>query len=603
MNYLGQAVVFFAAAVIAVPLFRRLGLGSVLGYLAAGILLGPWALHITTGVHEVLNFSELGVVLLLFVIGLELQPRRLWVLRKPIFGLGSAQVLITGVALGIIAFFSGLPAKTAVVVGLGLSLSSTAFALQVLSERKELTTHHGRAAFAILLFQDLAVIPLLFLVRVLAAGVPSGYDMFGATLVVVAALGILIVGGRYLVNPLLRVVAGPETQDIFTAAVLLVVLVAALLLRAVGLSMGMGAFLAGVLLADSEYRHELKANIEPFKGLLLGLFFMAVGMSVNLGLLASRPLQILALVGGLMAVKFAVLYVLGRIYKLPGSAPNLASYLSQGGEFAFVLFNLAVSVGLFKKDLADTLILAVTLSMAATPPLGAALRYLRARVPILNSARPFDRLDEPEARVIIAGFGRMGQIIGRMLLVRHIPFTALEVDPSQVEVVRRFGNPVYYGDTSRLDVLRAAQIERATAFVLTIDDVETSMRTARVVRAHYPRLNIYARARNRHHAHLLHDLGIKVIVRETFASSLELAGSLLQGLGISSEEASATVEAFRRHDEETLARQHAFFRDEARLIQSQYEAAAELESLLESDQAGRRGQKESEEAPREKRRR
>jgi glutathione-regulated potassium-efflux system ancillary protein KefC/glutathione-regulated potassium-efflux system protein KefB len=587
MGYLGQAAAFFAAAVVAVPLFRRLGLGSVLGYLAAGIVLGPWALHITAGVQEVLNFSELGVVLLLFVIGLELQPRRLWVLRKPIFGLGAAQVLITGAILAAIAFVFHMGLKTAAIVGLGLSLSSTAFAIQALSERRELTTHYGRAAFAILLFQDMAVIPLLFLVRVLAVGVPSGYAMFGKAVIVVLALTALIIGGRYLVNPLLRFIAGPHTQDVFTAAVLLVVLVAALLLSSVGLSMGMGAFLAGVLLADSKYRHELKADIEPFRGLLLGLFFMAVGMSVNLGLLAGRPLVVVGLAAGLIAVKFAVLYALGRIYKLSRSASDLAASLAQGGEFAFVLFNLAADVGLFPQDLSQTLILAVIISMIATPPLGMGVRYLSKRVSFFKNPEPFDRVEAPRGDVIIAGFGRMGQIIGRILLIRHIPFTALEYNPDQVEVVRRFGSKVYYGDASRLDLLRAARVDRARAFVLTISDVEMSIRTARLLRTHFPRLPVYARARNRNHAHLLRDMEVRVIVRETFSSSLELGGSLLRGLGLSEDEASTTVAAFRQHDERTLDRQHAFYRDESKLIQSQYDAAEELESLLESDREDR----------------
>lgn len=584
MNYLGQAVAFLAAAVIAVPLFRRLGLGSVLGYLAAGIVLGPWALHITSGVKEVLNFSELGVVLLLFVIGLELEPRRLWVLRKPIFGLGSAQVLGCAIPLAAIAWALGIGFKAAVVIGLALSLSSTAFALQTLAERKELTARHGRTSFAILLFQDMAVIPLLFLVRALATGLPSGQSLLMQAAAVFVALGVITLGGRYLVNPLLRLVAGPQTEDVFTAAVLLVVLVAAALLNVVGLSMSMGAFLAGVLLADSQYRHALKANIEPFKGLLLGLFFMAVGMSVNLGLLASRPLQILAVVAGLVSVKFLVLYVLGRIDRLPKTAPNLAATLSQGGEFAFVLFTLAVNVGLLDQQLSDTLILAVTISMATTPPLMGLVHFLRSRLPDTGTSRPFDQPKLREGHVIIAGFGRFGQIVGRLLLIKHVPFTALEINPAHVDVVRRFGNPVYYGDASQPELLYAAKAQRARAFVLAIDDIETSMRTARVVSRHFPRLKIYACARSRRHAHLLRDLGVKVIVRESLGSSLELADSLLQGLGVSSADAHTAVAAFRRYDEEALKREHAFFRDEEKVIQSRREAADELRNLLESDQ-------------------
>ncbi|MFQ5936633.1 MAG: monovalent cation:proton antiporter-2 (CPA2) family protein [Acidiferrobacterales bacterium] len=586
MTVLHETAIFLTAAIIAVPLFNRFGFGSVLGYLAAGIVIGPWGLGLITRVEGILHFSELGVVMLLFIIGLELQPSRLWVLRRSVFGLGLAQVVVTGAVLALIAYASDLPAQTAVIVGLGLSLSSTAFVLQMLAEKKQLTSAHGRASFAILLFQDLAVIPLLAIVPLLAVTgtAAPGAGVLVQTIKVVLVLVGLVVGGRFLLRYLFRLVASTGSNEIFTGVALLVVVGAALLMEFAGLSMALGAFLAGMLLADSEYRHELEANIEPFKRLLLGLFFIAVGMSANIGLIAGEPLRVLALAIGLLVIKSLVLLALGPLFKLSRDCTrNLAFILPQGGEFAFVLFNVAVIHQIMGRALADLLIVVVTVTMVFTPFLVLLNERIFERWLQGRRRRQFDTIEDTEHQIIIAGFGRFGQVIGRLLRVKRIPFTALEASSTQVDFVRRFGNKVYYGDASRLDLLRAARVDKAKVFVLAIDDIVASVRTAETVKRHFPNVEIYARARNRHHAHLLMDVGAKFIIRETFLSGLELARQVLHGLGETAEQARSVVAMFQRHDEITLAKQHAIHQDESKLIQSAREAARELEELFESD--------------------
>lgn len=587
MSLLHETAIFLTAAILAVPLFQRFRFGSVLGYLTAGVLIGPWGLSLISGVDTILHFAELGVVFLLFIIGLELQPSRLWVLRKSVFGLGLAQVLVTGVLLAAVGLILGLSRESAIVAGLALSLSSTAFVLQMLAEKKQLPTTHGRAAFSILLFQDVAVIPLLALIPLLGtseAQAQSGSAMALQVIKVAIVLIVIVVGGRYLLRHLLRFVATYANHEIFTATALLVVIGAALAMELAGMSMALGAFLAGLLLADSEYRHALEADIEPFKGLLLGLFFMAVGMSANLGVAAQQPLLVMALTLGLLLAKFFVLIVLSRLFGLTSKASrNLAFTLPQGGEFAFVLFSVAVAYQVLDRGLAELLILVVTLTMAATPLLVGFNEAVLDRWFGLEPRREFDHVEDTDHQVIIAGFGRFGQIIGRILRVRKIHFTALEASPSQVDFVRKYGSKIHYGDPSRLDMLRAARADKAKLFVLAIDDIASSIRTAQTVQRHFPHVKIYARARNRHHAHLLMDLGIKAISRETFLSALELAELVLHGLGISEQAARSTVQTFRTHDEQTLLRQHAIHHDESMLVQTVKEAAAELEELFETD--------------------
>ncbi len=582
---LAQIAILLAAAVFVVPLFRKLGLGAVLGYLAAGVLIGPWCLRLITDIDSILHFSEFGVVLLLFIIGLELQPARLWILRRTVFGLGSAQVLMTAVFIGGLALPAGQTWRAGVVIGLGLAMSSTAFILQTLAERGELTTRHGREAFAILLFQDLAVIPLLALLPLLApdggSGVRGGWLEAGRAIVIIAAM---LAIGRQVLRGLFRLVANFGNRELFTAAALLVVIGTALLMNRIGLSMSLGAFLSGVLLADSEFRHEIEADIEPFKGLLLGLFFIAVGMSVNLGLIREQPLWLFGLALAMILIKFAVLYVISR--RAGGdnaTARRLAVALAPGGEFAFVLFGLARGSGIIGAGLEQSLVVAVTLSMMLAPLLYALHdRWLEPW--LKQSAAPeYDRIEEPGNAVVIAGFGRFGQITARILRMRGIPFTALEISPTQVDFVRKFGSKIYYGDAARLDLLRAAKVGQAKLFLLAIDNVEASLKVAEVMRRHFPQVPIYARARNRFHSYKLMDLNVAVLYRDTYLSSLEMARAVLQGLGIPPVEAQKAVTVFRQYDEALLLRQHAIYQDEAALIQSVKQATDELQNLFESD--------------------
>lgn len=585
MSLLQEAIIYLVAAIIAVPISKRLGFGSVLGYLAAGIIIGPFGLRFIRDPEHILHFAELGVVFLLFIIGLELQPSRLWVLRRMIFGLGSAQVILSAIVIGLLAWTYGFTPTAAAVSGLILALSSTAFVLQLLAEKKQLTTTHGRAAFSILLFQDLAVIPLIALLPLIGSGA-SGENQFdplkvGITLASIAGL---IIGGHFLLRPLFRIVAQAKLPELFTATALLVVIGAALFMQFAGLSMVLGAFIAGMLLADSEYRHELEADLAPFKGLLLGLFFIAVGMSVNIGLLLKEPMTILLFVVGLMVAKAIVLYPLARVFGLCNTrgALSLAAVLSQGGEFAFVLFALVAREQIIDTTQIDRLILAVVISMMLTPVVYLIIEYVTGRT-AEKVAAEYDGMEDEGHAVIIAGFGRVGQIVGRLLRVKGQSFTALEIDSSQVDVVRRYGSKVHFGDAGRLDLLRAAGAERAKLLVLAIDDIESSVRTAETVTRNFPHLTIIARARNRRHAHTLMDLGITHIFRETLFSSLAMSGRVLDMLGFDQEEVRRSIDTFREHDRRLLDEQHAIHHDEERLIQSAKDTARELESLLRND--------------------
>jgi glutathione-regulated potassium-efflux system ancillary protein KefC/glutathione-regulated potassium-efflux system protein KefB len=587
MISLAQVAILLTAAVVAVSLFRLAKQSSILGFLAAGLVIGPWGLRLITDVSSILNASEFGVVLLLFIIGLELQPTRLWVMRRTVFGLGSAQVLSCSVILGGAVWWLGLPPMAAAVVGFGLSLSSTPLVLQVLAEREQLKTQYGRAAFGILLFQDLAVLPMLAvlpLMSPLSQATPAG-SPWVALVKLVAVIAIVTVGGRLVLRPALRVVARIRVTEVFTAAALLVVIATALLVNQVGLSMALGAFLAGVVLADSEFRHELEADIEPFKGLLLGLFFIAVGMSANVGLLSAEPLQVVAATAGFLALKIIVVAAVGRVTRHATLASwRMGFTLPAGGEFAFVLFALAARQRILDAQVADFLVLVVTLSMMIAPLiLGLHDRVRHALVS--EPGQPFDPIDERDNRVIIAGFGRVGQIVSRVLRARHIKFTALDSSQTHVDFVRRFGNRIYYGDASRLDLLRAAGAESAEIFVLAIDDVDASVRTAELVHAHFPGLKILARARNRQHTFALMDHGVDYIIRETYGSSLELAEAVLTKLGDAPAAARAAVRKFRQHDERTLGEQYAIKEDEVKFLAAARESAQQLEKLFETDAA------------------
>ena len=590
-EFLYTALLLLAAGVIGVWAAKQAGLGSVIGYLLAGVAIGPWGLAAFTDVDRILEFAELGIVLLLFVIGLELAPARLWSLRRAVFGLGALQVFGTGTALALGCYLIGFDPKPAAVIGLTLALSSTAFAIQVLSEKRQLTTRSGRSAFAVLLFQDFAVIPLLAAMPVLAVGGEAlDLDRLIAAGKVIVLLAAIVVGARYALRYALRVVAMTGVREIFAAAALLTVIGMALLLEAVGLSMALGAFLAGVLLADSDYRHALEADIDPFRGLLLGLFFMAVGMSVNLGLLQAQLATVAAGVVALVGIKAAVLYGLGRWYGLrPGAARRFAAVLSQGGEFAFVLLTAAVSRGLLERSVSDLVTLIVIASMLTTPLLVWLAERLDtgparpAPAPQAPEAPELNQLPANEGRVIVAGFGRFGQIIGRVLRARGITFTALEADPAQVEFVQQFGGKVYFGDAARPDLLRAAGAEESDALVVAVDDTEIAVRTVEVAKTSFPNLKIYARARDRRHAYQLIGAGADVVIRETFHSALEATRRLLADVGLSEQESRRLTETFQRHDEARLAYDYHHHSDEERLAYLARQSAEELEDLFQRD--------------------
>lgn len=587
-NLLGAAVVFLLAAVLAVPLAKRLQLGAVLGYLLAGVAIGPAVLGLVGNSQSLNHLSELGVVLLLFIIGLELSPKRLWVMRKAVFGIGLAQVALTGCVIGAVAMYLfSQPFNSAVILGLGLALSSTAFGLQSLAERHELHSPHGRLAFAILLFQDIAAIPLIALVPLLAGGsAERPPPSLEHGLQVLGSIALVVVGGRYLLRPVFRAVAKTGIQEVSTATALLVVIGTAWLMDQVGVSMALGAFLAGLLLADSEYRHELEAQIEPFKGLLLGLFFISVGMGANLGLLLAEPVTVIGLTLLLLGLKLPLLALLGKYAGglQPGSALRLGLVLATGGEFAFVVFKLGRDNGLFDARLYDLLVLAITLSMAVTPLLLLGAGRLLARKerpePVPEAYRNIDA-DAP--RVVIAGMGRMGQIVARILRAQKIPFVALDTSVESIELSRSFsGLPVFYGDPLRAEILRAAKVDQAEYFVIATNDPDTNIKTAELVKRLYPHLKIIARARNRQHVHKLTDLGADS-VRETFYSSLEMTRRTLIGLGLTEVQAQTRIRRFQHHDQVVLREQHLVYDDAAKVIQSNQEARAELERLFEAD--------------------
>jgi monovalent cation:proton antiporter-2 (CPA2) family protein len=589
--FLRAAFVYLAAAVVVVPLAARVGLGSVLGYLVAGTIVGPHGLSLAGDAEGVLRVAELGVVLLLFLVGLELDPRRLVELRRDVFGLGALQVVVTALAIGGAALLAGLPWRAAAVAGMGLSLSSTALVVQLLDERRELPTRHGQLAFAILLFQDLAVVPMLALLPALGAPSQSAEPVWLTVTRAVAVVGGVMLASRLVARPVFRSVARLRNPELFTATALLLVAGTALAVSAAGLSMALGAFLAGVLLATSEYRHELAADVAPFKGLLLGLFFLAVGMTADLRVLVERPGAVAAVVGGLVALKALVAFGIGRVF-LGRAEPALALavLLSQGGEFGFVLFRLAAEDGVLDGGMAGLLVVSVTLSMATTPALFAlhalALRrLLRRRGP----AREFDVRPEGDPPVVIAGFGRVGQVVGRVLAAKRLPFTAIDASPEHIDFIRRFGNKVFYGDVTRLELLRSARVDRARLFVLAIDDIEASVRTAELVRQQFPEVTILARARNRQHAYRLRRLGVRRIVRETLHSSLEMTADVLQALGVVDVEARWAVEQFRAHDAAQFEASCQHQDDLDKLTDLALRGREELERLFEEDARRRPG--------------
>ncbi|WP_415063954.1 monovalent cation:proton antiporter-2 (CPA2) family protein [Bdellovibrio sp.] len=547
-------IVFLGSSVLLVSLFQRMGLGSILGYLAAGILIGPQMSGLITDVKYTQSLSEFGVVFLLFLIGLELQPKKLWSLRKTLLGFGGLQILFGSIVFAFVAYLFGLSGAASAVVGFALSLSSTAFSLQSLSEKKVLNTEFGRASFAILLMQDVVAIPALAIIPSLGLNSASTASVqWGAFLF--AFIGFAIFS-RTLLGPFLRQVASLRSRELFTGVTLLIVMGVSYLMAHVGLSMALGAFLAGVFLSESEYRHELEADLEPFKGLLMGLFFVSVGMAVNLSLILERPLTILALAVLYMGLKGLVIFGVGRIMQLPREASRrLSSYLVQGGEFAFVIFGVGQSAKVISLEWTQTLTLIITLSMILSPFIILMDEKIQSIWMKKRPPQKYDHIEDSDNKIIIAGFGRFGQIFGRMLRSQGIGFTAIDHDTEQIELLRRFNFKVYYGDASRKEILEAAGAKKAQYFVIAVDDMMTATQIAEMVRQEYPHLKIYARARNRQHVFELMALDVEHIRRETLDSSLILTGDLLVDLGIPAERARQMVERFRRHDELMLQEQ------------------------------------------------
>ena len=590
--WLTNSFVYLAAAVVAVPLSKKLGLGSIIGYLAAGMAIGPWGLGLVTNVQDILHFAEFGVVLMLFLVGLELEPKRLWNLRRPIFGWGSAQVLACAGLITVTALLFDVRWQVALVAGLGLALSSTAIALQTISERNLMTTTSGQAGFSILLFQDVAAIPILALLPLLGlVSEPNealaNANTAWAAIKIIVMIGGITLGGRLLLQPVLRWIANSGTPEIFTAASLLLVVGIAGLMLTVGLSMALGAFLAGVLLADSEFRRELETDIEPFKGLLLGLFFIAVGMSVDFGVLRASPGLMAAILFGFLGLKLRVIYGLSWAMKLPyQERPVFVVLLAQGGEFAFVVFQAAAGAKVFSAQTASLLIGAVALSMLLSPLLLVAIDKLLLSRYANGKGKQLDEISEPQAKpVIIAGFGRYGQIIGRLLLAEGIAPTVLEHDADMVESVRAFGYRVFYGDATRLDLLRIAGAPTAGVLVVAVDDVAQSLKIVDVANAHFPHLHIVARARDVTHWNNLRDRGVQLVERELFESSLRSARSVLELLGHPPHEARRTAMRFRQHNLALFETLYPHHKDRAKVIAVVQHGRQQLESQMARERA------------------
>ncbi len=584
-TWLTYGLMYLSAAVLAVPLAKALGLGSIIGYLAAGIAIGPWGLGLVSNVQDILHFAEFGVVLMLFLVGLELQPSRLWAMRRPIFGTGSAQVLGCAAVLFAAGWLAGLPWRISLVAALGLALSSTAIALQVLAERNLMRTSSGRAGFSILLFQDVAAIPILALLPLLGTAAGAGDDHSAGevlleALKIVGVIGAIVLGGRLLLRPLLRWIAKSRTPEIFTAASLLLVVGIAYLMVMVGLSMALGAFLAGVLLADSEYRSELEADIEPFKGLLLGLFFIAVGMSIDFGVLMRSPWLMAGILLGFLALKAVVIYTLAKVAGVPyQERPVFTLLLAQGGEFAFVVFQAAAGAQVFSAETASLLIGAVALSMLISPLLLVLVdrALLRRYAQLKTAAPPAQEISEPqEAPVIIAGFGRYGQIVARVMLAQGIPTTVLDHSVEILEIARAFGYRVFYGDATRLDLLRIAGAEHARVLVVAVDDPEQSLKIVTLARKHFPQLQLVARARDLTHWNALRDLGVTLVQRELFESSLESARTVLELMGQSPTRAQEMTRRFREHNIALADRMYPHHKDRAKMVAVAREGRAQL---------------------------
>jgi monovalent cation:proton antiporter-2 (CPA2) family protein len=596
-----QAIVYLAAAVVAVPLAKRLGLGSALGYLLAGVIIGPFVLGLVGEEgQDVMHFAEFGVVLMLFLVGLELEPAVLWRMRGPILGLGGSQVVITALVTGVVAFAMGLEWQSALAIGLILSLSSTAIVLQTLKEKGWMKTDAGRRGFSVLLFQDIAVIPILALLPFLtipgleqetaelaAHGASPERPGWLQALQVLGVVFGIIVSGRFLMRPVFRWIAGTRSHEVFIATALTLIVGITLLMEFVGLSPALGTFLAGVVLAESEYRHELESNIEPFKGLLLGLFFMAVGASIDFNIVVAQPLLTLGLVFLLIVIKLLVLLILGRVFRL-NLADNLmfAFVLAQGGEFAFLLFSYATQFSVIGHQLANQLIVVVVLSMIATPLIIIAYEHL-IRPRFIGCAASEDTVDEEmdtdEQPVIVAGYGRFGQVVSRLLKADGIETILLDHDAGQIEMTGRFGYKVFYGDASRVELLNAAGAEEAKLLVIAIDDRDKAVQMVTSTKQFFPHLKVLARAYDRSHAYRLMEAGADVITRETFGSALIMGEEALKLLGYESSKAYGVMRTFKRHDELGLQKLYEVWGDDHAYGLRVRQYVEDLERVLKDD--------------------
>jgi glutathione-regulated potassium-efflux system ancillary protein KefC/glutathione-regulated potassium-efflux system protein KefB len=598
-----QALVYLGAGVVTVAAAKKLGLGSVLGYLIAGAIIGPFALNLVGDPEDVMRFAEFGVVILLFLIGLEVRPALLWSMRRTIFGLGGAQVVATALAIGGVGMLLGLAWPTALAAGLVLAMSSTAIVLQTLDEKGLRQGPVGRAAFGVLLLQDLSIIPLFALLPLLATGpvtltanthstsLVADLPAWLQALAVLAAVGAVVGGGRFVVRPVFRFIAQARLREIFTASALLIVVGVASLMQIVGLSPALGAFLAGVVLAESEFRRELETDIEPFRGLLLGLFFITVGASINFALILREPLLLIGLVLGLMTLKFLVMFALARI----GGASNrlaatVAVALAQGGEFAFVLLTFTVGAGVIGAPLADLLTAVVAVSMAMTPLTVVVYEKIlttldRRKAPIEGAADPTFEAVDAEPDIIIAGFGRFGQVTGRLLTANGFKSTVLDADIEQIDLLRRFGRRVHYGDATRLDLLRAAGAERARMLIVAIDDQEKAAELVERAREAFPNLTILARAFDRRHAYDLLANGADAVERETFEGALAMGVTALKSLGFRAHRALRAADYFRRHDSRTFEDLRPVWGQEEAYMLASRDAAQTMDRLLQADLA------------------
>ena len=589
-----NSFIFLAAACVAVPLAGKLKLGSVLGYLVAGVVIGPFGFGFIQHSEHIMHFAEFGVVMMLFIIGMELEPSTLWRMRKTIVGLGGLQVVLTTVVFTLIGIAFGHDWRVSLTCGMALSLSSTALVLQILEEKGLLQTSAGESSFATLLFQDIAVIGILVLMPLLAGenaasssdeNILIGLPGWLKTLIIAGIIASIIAAGRYLSRPLFAAIARTNLREVFTATSLALIVGITLLMDAVGVSPALGAFVAGLVLANSEYRHTLEADIKPFKGLLLGLFFISVGMGMDFALFADKPVGLIGAVLILITVKMAVLFALGKYFGLRGGQNTLFMFaLAQGGEFAFVLLQFSTELAILNAEQSAFLTLVVALSMATTPFLMILNdRYVIPRFMSMLPAREYDAIEEHDNPVIIAGYGRFGQIIGRFLTAQGVKVTILEKDPDQIELLRKFGNRGYFGDASRLDLLHNAGADKAKLLVVAVDEADKCLEIVKLARQHFPNLTIFARARNRRHAYELYKAGVDYFRRETFDSSLSMAQEAMVLLGAKREDSRHKAEQFLEHDEKTLLTSFEFFEKEPELISFARQASGELERILRDD--------------------